>query len=552
MSKRAKKKAGKWNDAGARPANQPEPVAPSEGGASPGGLLFASALTALFLVLGIVGIMHHEMWRDEYQAWLLAADAKSLLDLLENTRYEGHPLLWHLVLFLVTGVTDNPIGMQLTHIVLAAASVFVFARFGPLGKLWKILFAFGYFTFFEFALISREYALSVLLALIATALFVRVKKRILAFSMVLFFLANSSIYGLILAVVFALIAGWELFRARSAKGHGASPSRAILVVALCIVLLGALLSLLQIVPPADSDFPVTVDFSFDGGRLQTSLTRLLFAYLPLPDIGPDVFWNTSLLDGLPLTVRCVLSVALFVLFGIHFLERRAAAIFYLLCTSTMLLFYYLTDLEYLRYFGHLFIVLVIAKWLLDAGAGGSGDEQPRSRWLSFPARTVLAVLLVAQSFAGVYAYCRDVALPFSHITAAGEYIRQTGLDDQMIFGAVDYRISPLSAIVHKPVYFPQRDEEGLFIRWDKKRDWDVTSDEVMRKAVALATARKRGMLMALSYTIVQTRNNRTVPVIEAGITRNITLRFLEKFTDPCICEDQGLYLYQMEYKPDLR
>lgn len=520
-------------------------------GASRAGILFPCVLTAIFLILGIVGVSSHEMWRDEYQAWLIAADSGSLGELLDNTRYEGHPLLWHLVLYAVTRATVDPLGMQVIHVLIAAALVFLMCRCGPFGKLWKILFAFGYFTFFEFALISREYALTVLLALAAAALFDRARKRLLAFSVVLFLLANSSIYGLMIALVLAGLAAWELLRGRAA-GDEPMPSRALAVVALCIVLSGAAVSLLQIDPPADSDFPVSVDASFDLERLQNSLARLLFAYIPVPKLGPETFWNTSLLDGIPLIVRCAFSIALIVLFGIHFLKRGAAAVFYLAGTAGMLLFYYFTGLDYLRYIGHLFVVLVVAQWLLDSRAGSPEGRPPKPGWPSIAARSVFAVILAAQVLAGVYSYSRDLALPFSNLTAAGEYIVENGLDDRTIFGAVDYRVSPISAIVSKPIFFPQRGEKGMFIRWDDRRDWDVTSDGVMRKAVELASQRRQGLLMALSYTIVRTRGGRPVPVVEGRVARNITIRFIEKFADPCICEDQGIYLYRLEYESETR
>ena len=44
-------------------------------------------------------MMQHAMWRYEMQAWLLARDSQTLGDLFFNLRYEGHPALWHLLLW---------------------------------------------------------------------------------------------------------------------------------------------------------------------------------------------------------------------------------------------------------------------------------------------------------------------------------------------------------------------------------------------------------------------------------------------------------------------
>jgi len=58
-------------------------------------LLLPAGLTATYFILALAGILHHEMWRDEFQAWLVARDADSLVQLAGNVRYEGNPMLWH-------------------------------------------------------------------------------------------------------------------------------------------------------------------------------------------------------------------------------------------------------------------------------------------------------------------------------------------------------------------------------------------------------------------------------------------------------------------------
>ena len=42
---------------------------------------YALGLTFLFLAVGAFTASHHEMWRDEIQAWLLARDSTSVFNL---------------------------------------------------------------------------------------------------------------------------------------------------------------------------------------------------------------------------------------------------------------------------------------------------------------------------------------------------------------------------------------------------------------------------------------------------------------------------------------
>jgi hypothetical protein len=69
------------------------------------------AALALFVALGLVGILHHEMWRDEAEIWLIARDSGSLRELFRNMHTEGHPALWYLLVYTVSRLSSNPISM---------------------------------------------------------------------------------------------------------------------------------------------------------------------------------------------------------------------------------------------------------------------------------------------------------------------------------------------------------------------------------------------------------------------------------------------------------
>jgi hypothetical protein len=58
------------------------------------------AITMAFLLVMLVNLAHHAMWRDELNAWGIAVASPSLADLFHNMHYEGHPALWHALLWL--------------------------------------------------------------------------------------------------------------------------------------------------------------------------------------------------------------------------------------------------------------------------------------------------------------------------------------------------------------------------------------------------------------------------------------------------------------------
>lgn len=68
---------------------------------------FAALLAGAFFVLSFIGVLRHEPWRDEYQAWMVARDAATIPELFENVKYEGNPALRHFILFVVTRLSGD-------------------------------------------------------------------------------------------------------------------------------------------------------------------------------------------------------------------------------------------------------------------------------------------------------------------------------------------------------------------------------------------------------------------------------------------------------------
>ena len=66
----------------------------------PGEKAIVNGTLALFAGLLALVTIRHEMFGDEAQAWLIARDSRNLLELAQHLRYEGHPALWYVLLYL--------------------------------------------------------------------------------------------------------------------------------------------------------------------------------------------------------------------------------------------------------------------------------------------------------------------------------------------------------------------------------------------------------------------------------------------------------------------
>jgi len=221
--------------------------------ARPGGDgIFAAIVTAAFLAFGAVTAWHHEMWRDEAQAWLIARDSHSVAELYRHLRYEGHPGLWHLALMPLARVFHGLGAMQALHLAVSSATAFLVTWRAPFHRAVRVLVVFGYFFAFEYSIICRNYAFGAFLLVAFCVLFPRRHARFLSLCGVLFLLAHTSVHALILdiAMVAALL-GEYLLRARALARDGSLPP---LRASLGFALAGAGIAT-SIAPPAHSRSP---------------------------------------------------------------------------------------------------------------------------------------------------------------------------------------------------------------------------------------------------------------------------------------------------------
>ena len=120
----------------------------------------------IYILISLVGVFSHVLWRDEMQGWLVAVGSSNLFELWNNNAPSGHPIVYPFLTFISSLIYKNPLSMQLMQWSLAAICVFLFLRRAPFSKFQKFLFTFGYFPFWEYCLISRHYVVIQLLSFI--------------------------------------------------------------------------------------------------------------------------------------------------------------------------------------------------------------------------------------------------------------------------------------------------------------------------------------------------------------------------------------------------
>lgn len=118
---------------------------------------------AVWLAVVLLTLASHEFWRDEVRALSLARTAASPLDLYDLTKYDGHPILWFLLLFAGKSIIDTPLVLPVMSVIIGFAGVAVFVFLSPF-QLWvRLLFVFSAFSVYEYSVMARNYGISMLL-----------------------------------------------------------------------------------------------------------------------------------------------------------------------------------------------------------------------------------------------------------------------------------------------------------------------------------------------------------------------------------------------------
>jgi hypothetical protein len=458
-------------------------------------------ILGLFILASLITVLRHEMWRDELHSWLLAKDNPTLAEVGRDVRYEKHPLAWYIVLFLLTRLTNSPLSMQLFHLALASLSASLVLRYAPFHPYQKVLLIFGYYLFFEFNIISRNYALGILSLFLFCVFYTRRPDRPLLWGTCLFVLANTSFYGLILAFAAGATAALDVLIIKKLRRRWTSWA------ALCLAVLGAVFSLLTMAPVPDSSYDQVAarHTSFSPETLSRVLHVLPRSYFPIPRFTLQ-FWNTNILDRAAPELPVNLVVALvIVIFAVALLRRhRSALVFFVLATAGILGWSYFASSGFVRHQGHLFIAFITALWLTvrpaegdDKQGGEIGCQGIRPKYL----RAGLAFLFAIQFLAGLYAAGMDFLFPFSRAKETATFIKKHGYRDLPIVGEMDYLMTPVSGYLGRKVYFVRGERIGSYVKFDMKRFQNVRPEHILTRAEQFAWRKQKDCLILLNFTL---------------------------------------------------
>ena len=156
------------------------------------GLVINILSTILYAAFTFIIVMHHEIWADEAQVWLLSKNL-SLFGLFRHLVEEGHPSLFYLIMMPFAKTGCSVIIMQVFCWLCSIAAAFLLLQFSPFSGFEKasIVLSSGFLYFFP--VIARSYSMIPVLVFLAAILYKKQKEYPVFYAVVLALIANTHI-----------------------------------------------------------------------------------------------------------------------------------------------------------------------------------------------------------------------------------------------------------------------------------------------------------------------------------------------------------------------
>lgn len=409
----------------------------------------------LYIITVWYTMSHHELWGDEIHSWNIAKASAGFSDLISNTRYEGHPPLWYIILWITSKFTHDPGSIQVVHLIIACLTVFLILFFSSFSFSTKLLLPFGYFFLFEYSILSRNYAIGILIAfLICIIMHKKFKGKMFLYYTLLFLLSNTHLLALLLAASFHFY--FLLVIKEQEKKY--KPLLKHVLIAILIYFP----SVYFIFPPADSSLGTTYWLlRWNINQLSSIVQSPIRAFIPIPALFEYNYWDTNAVIGtdkisvIPKWLIPVISVALTLLPVFLLKQNKKILYFFLFNLLLIFLVSFILPFTNARHVGFIFIGFLVALWFYSHHKS-MGKIQ----------NLIVAFLLLIQIAGGIIAVSKDIKYPFSNSYKVNELLKLVPPQEKIV---TDYWcLNNLSAFTDKQYYCVDLQREASFLLWNRE------------------------------------------------------------------------------------
>jgi|GEM_PF-2590846 len=481
-------------------------------------------LSSYILLIAVCILWRHEMWRDELQAWTIVTHSQDIASIFHNIRYEGHPILWFLLLWPASLFTHNPIAIQLINLCLASLTAYLVVYRSPFSLIEKICILGSYFIFYEYAMISRNYMIGVTIMVAIAALWKDYKANLPAICILLILLFQTNAFMLAIAsaiygiLILQLYEEKQLFKIRT-------------LAYLVLVLSGPLLFVIVTQSPPDNSYSASWNVVPNWNLMKIIMGNVYKGLIPIPSFHRG-FWGTNISQNQQLNSYLGALLCLLVMYAYR--KQTYSLIFLAISFGIIYVFMYTKFVGHLRHHGHFTLALLFAGWI--------SRYKLRNKF----AEAVFLVIFIVQLVPGGFAYLTDLRYPFSNAKYVAKYIKANYGEDIQIAGAYNDLSSNVAGYLEKDIHFLNDGRFSSYVVWRTKY-WNyklfrLNEDTLMHKYVQKINVGKPNLLV-MNY-----RNGEDYAknAIKEGESKVVRIKD-ENYKVSCIKTFQGAIVMDEDY-----
>ncbi len=443
------------------------------------------AILSIWLAAVIFTETRHEFFRDEVRALSFVRAAKSPLDLYGLIKYEGHPVLWYLLLYIGKSIIDTPLILPVTSIIIGFAAVAVFMCCSPFSLWFRCLFIFGALPFYEYSVMARNYGISMLLLFIGALLYRNRAKYSLSLAFVLALLANTNVHSAILASLILALWAWD--RVAERKTPAAQTAGLFSYLAPFVIVLAGLLLSAAFAMPRENTIVTSVRHSLSVRELADSFRdAVLRPERTFSEIVPPRFP--------PLVAAALLYLPVFGLL------RRPDLL--LAALGGQIAFGALFRIVYFGHYQHqgLFLVfLLFLYWLFIESSNNETMTRIKQLLFNMGLYAVMLILVIQVANAERVVWT-DINLEWSSSKAFGEFLNgSAAYRDAIIVPEPDFLLESLPYYANNRIYFPREHRFGTTVSFTTDADPRLSLGQLLSIARGIKTRYRQPVLIVLGH-----------------------------------------------------
>jgi hypothetical protein len=448
----------------------------------------AAVLAIFILGVWLSGVVftesRHEFWRDEVRPLSLARAAGSGADLYSSVQSDGHPMLWHFLLYAGKSIVDFPLILPVFAVGIGFLAVAVFMFFAPFPIWFKCLFIFSALPFYEYSVMARNYGISMLLLFLIALLYRQRDTLGWLLVLLLILLANTNAHSVVFAASIAGIWAWDIFierRAALTRGKVFSFGAGMVLLAA-----GILVSILCFMPRENTILsPIRQTLNFQN----------IVAALGKTALHPEMTFDRMMPDWVP--NAAVAAIFFLLIFGL--LNR-----FPLFVAALMgeIAFGIIFELVYPGYYRHqgLYLVFILFLYWLAKERSGEAPAPRIPRWLFWiGAYVALPSIFLAGIIQLRETAWRDIRLEMSSSEAFGEFLQDPQYRDAILLPEPDYLIESVAYYAENDIYLPREGRFSKTVSWTTDSNVSLSMEEVLGTARELQSTYGRPVLIVLGH-----------------------------------------------------